>query len=437
MINYDEKIDTLCNPIDQVDKDFEDKIKSEKLTMAPFILADRGGCSFVTKVRNMEDAGGAVGIVIDSSDEDVKYVAMSDDGTGAGIRMPSMLISKRDGLKIIDFLKTASKEELSTMIIMAKFEMSRPDNRVEYDIWLSSSNDKALDFIQDFGKLDEQFGTDALMTPHYVFWKCENCEKEFTDANCFAGGKYCAQDSSNYKLSGRDIILEDLRQMCIYKQYYQNEGEDLEKRQIWWKYMKSIHQQCYSSVNYDCSDLAHKDVGISIEDTQKCVSDSWNMDIQGSTSLYNSPSLKNSLIDKEVEYEEKYGTSLFPAVVINNQTFRGQLEREAVFNAICSGFETIPDYCKRYIQYNLNNPDLLFMEEEGHSKGTVALICSLIMFVVLIILCLYRRYAKRQMKEQMHTQIEQAVSQYLALSNKDTEAGDRAGRSQQELSNYN
>jgi hypothetical protein len=37
---------------------------------------------------------------------------MSDDGSGAGIRMPSMLISKSDGMKIIDFLKTASKEQL-------------------------------------------------------------------------------------------------------------------------------------------------------------------------------------------------------------------------------------------------------------------------------------------------------------------------------------
>lgn len=37
--------------------------------LPPFILADRGGCSFVTKVRNMEDAGAAIGIVIDSSDE--------------------------------------------------------------------------------------------------------------------------------------------------------------------------------------------------------------------------------------------------------------------------------------------------------------------------------------------------------------------------------
>jgi len=50
--------------------------------------------------------------------------------------------------------------------------MSRPDNRVEYDIWYSSSNDLALDFIQDFMKLDKRLGEGALMTPRFVFWVC-------------------------------------------------------------------------------------------------------------------------------------------------------------------------------------------------------------------------------------------------------------------------
>ena len=48
--------------------------------------------------------------------------------------------------------------------------MARPDNRVEYDIWYSSSNDVALDFIQGFMKVDKRFGTDVLMTPRFVFW---------------------------------------------------------------------------------------------------------------------------------------------------------------------------------------------------------------------------------------------------------------------------
>jgi hypothetical protein len=37
------------------------------------------------KVRNIESAGGKVGIVVDEKTEDVQYVIMSDDGTGSGI----------------------------------------------------------------------------------------------------------------------------------------------------------------------------------------------------------------------------------------------------------------------------------------------------------------------------------------------------------------
>ena len=58
-----------------------------------FAIADRGECAFVEKVRNMEMLGAALGIVIDSTGESIESIVMSDDGTGAGIRIPSMLIS--------------------------------------------------------------------------------------------------------------------------------------------------------------------------------------------------------------------------------------------------------------------------------------------------------------------------------------------------------
>ena len=47
------------------------------------------------------------------------------------------------------------------------------------------------------------------------------------------------------------------------------------------------------------------------------------MDLKKSASLYNARTLRNTLIENEIAYEKKYGTSMFPAVVINNQTFRG------------------------------------------------------------------------------------------------------------------
>ena len=60
------------------------------------------------------------------------------------------------------------------------------------------------------------------MTPHYVFWKCPGCEDDYLKTDCYAGGKYCAVESSREELRGQDIILEDLRQMCLYKQLYKS-----------------------------------------------------------------------------------------------------------------------------------------------------------------------------------------------------------------------
>ena len=125
--------------------------------ITPFYIAERGECSFVKKVRNMESIGVAVAIIIDDTDENIESVIMSDDGTGGGIRIPSMLIGKTDGRKLIDFLQRADDKELDQTAIMAQFIMEKPDDRVEYDLWYTSSNDRALDFISDFKDQDAKF----------------------------------------------------------------------------------------------------------------------------------------------------------------------------------------------------------------------------------------------------------------------------------------
>lgn len=91
------------------------------------------------------------------------------------------------------------------------------------------------------------------MTPHYVFWKCTFCEKEYLESDCFGGGKYCAVEPSNEKQKGREIILEDLRQKCIYNEYYGSPST----RNLWWAYMEHVHSNCYNVINSDCSKKAH------------------------------------------------------------------------------------------------------------------------------------------------------------------------------------
>lgn len=121
------------------------------------MLAKRGKCSFVQKIRNMQNAGVAAGIIIDDRKEDIEHVLMSDDGTGGGIRIPSMLIGKKSGEKLIDWISSVNQTESSQMSIMMEFVMNHTENNiVNYDFWFTSSSDRALDFLEDFAQVEKK-----------------------------------------------------------------------------------------------------------------------------------------------------------------------------------------------------------------------------------------------------------------------------------------
>lgn len=68
----------------------------------------------------MESIGAAVGIVIDDKE---KISVMSDDGTGGGIRIPSMLIARDAGSILIDWFVKASAAERASVVLIAEFEL--------------------------------------------------------------------------------------------------------------------------------------------------------------------------------------------------------------------------------------------------------------------------------------------------------------------------
>lgn len=149
-IHFDSDNDMACN---EYDYHLVNEVKRNH-DLTPFFISNRGNCSFVQKVRNMENLGGAVGIVVDDHNENIEGVLMSDDGTGGGIRIPSMLIGKGDGKKLIDWWSRASDEEKANLVIMAEFVMPfEEDNKVEWDFWMTSSSDRALDFLEDFREM--------------------------------------------------------------------------------------------------------------------------------------------------------------------------------------------------------------------------------------------------------------------------------------------
>ena len=99
------------------------------------MIARRGSCTFVDKVRNAERAGATLLVVVDSRVENVTNVIMGDDGTGSGIRIPSMLIGKTDGETLIKFAKQKKGATL-----LAEFAIKGASDVAEVEFWYSSSS---------------------------------------------------------------------------------------------------------------------------------------------------------------------------------------------------------------------------------------------------------------------------------------------------------
>lgn len=235
------------------------------------VLVERGNCTFVTKVRNAERAGASLVVVIDSRKENITHVVMGDDGTGTGIRIPSMLIGADSGKKLKEFALNSGK----AATLQAEFVMKAPDNVVEMELWYSSNNVLALDFIKEFDRFMPRLTTYVDFKPHFVTWSCSSCAADVKENDCLGDGKYCAPNQKTSSMTGsyirgKDILIENLREHCLNEQasWYWDEKS-------WWDYMKHVHENCYDFVTDDCSKLAHKAIGYDYDITMQCVEKSF------------------------------------------------------------------------------------------------------------------------------------------------------------------
>ncbi len=79
---------------------------------------------------------------------------------------------------------------------------------------------------------------------------------------------------------------------------------------------------------------------------------------------------------------------------------------DAVFQGVCSGFESPPEVC------GLDSG----VKDEGITGFTLIMIVVMLVGINLFLILLYRRCTNREMKEDMQLQVNSAVSQYFALS---------------------
>jgi len=112
-------------------------------------------------------------------------------------------------------------------------------------------------------------------------------------------------------------------------------------------------------------------------------------------------SVKNSIIEKEIALWLDIGAQIYPSVVINKKTYRGQIEPLAVFNALCAGFKEPPQQCLKTLHREPASSIKAAIEANTTSdNATIAEIVIIAVFIVLLnVLVVYccRRRARRDL----------------------------------------
>jgi len=447
----------LCDPNVDTRKGFPTREKDATGKQAswpsPFILmVDRGGCTFVKKVRNAQRSGAAGVIIADNtclcSDADCMAVnsaaaamcesaepIMADDGSGADISIPSFLMFKHDADKI----KAEVKNNGPVQVSMA-WSLPNPDDRVEYDLWTVPTDVVSRDFLSNFKVVAQALGDKAYFTPHMYIYDgikshCQgNDHENFCYTLCTNNGRYCATDPDNdldKGISGADVVTESLRRLCVWNHYGASDGVG----EVWWDYVTEFQARCntpdYFS-NIDCIKDAYKNAKVDEDMVDRCMADSGGLTKDGS----------NAFLDLEISSQATRGVVVVPTAFVNTAAIRGALTVTNIFDAICAGFAegSTPDICNKCSR----SSDALACIKSGGKKGwspsagsqfsggnDSSKISTHTFFLTLLLVVgvagSFAVYYKKKTQDDMRDQVRGILAEYMPLQDDDDGAGGPGG----------
>ena len=381
-----------CSPINTLTNDENE---------SPFLLIKRGNCTFVTKVKYAQLSGAKIAIIMDDRDELSEEITMIDDGYSYSLRIPSIFIEKKDGDQLYSYL-TSSDSQKNNIVLTLTFDVQKSQN-LEYAFWLSTSNRNSFKLVREFEPYYGRISDKSKFVPHYNIWVCEVCARNNftldTPDNCISGGRYCCIDPDGRgPATGAQVVLEDLRQICIYRTH----------PDLWWKYMIKFDIECIEiQVVEDCSKKIMKEVDIDAEKVDNCFKDSFL-----TSNKINYETDDNWILMNETKLIRQMCIQFWPTVTVNNVSYKGNLEGKNVFEAVCSLYPEadIPETCN----------EVLGIQSHEHSEGlNVSLIlimvisCLILFFLFLVFI--YRRWVRSQLTNEMSSQVNQMVTQYIAF----------------------
>ena len=230
-----------------------------------------------------------------------------------------------------------------------------------------------------------------------VIFTFSSKSEEFIKNNCVSKGEFCAYDPDNEgKLTGRDVMLEALRQKCIFKTHSEKFLE----------YLDLYFVSCLSQMSKSCSESLMKRLRIDSNSVQSCFDHSF------SSLETEQVDNHNEILDQDRQVRKKLGVTEFPDFYINNIKYNGSMNIMDLLMSICSTSSQLDtSEC-----HNLDpTPDL------NDGTGFIIAINVVIFVIALVFLIAFiRKRMRTKFKKEVKTAIDRYMTEYSAIKNDGT-----------------
>lgn len=382
-----------------------------KIRLINIVMVRRGNCSFTHKVRIAQDTKDAHAVIIidredsDFTAESLANIIVADDGYGDGIHIPSVLISKEDGRRLIEAVERPQVQ----VVVELAWDLPT-DQVVTMDMWMSSASIESNKFLKEFAPKRRVLNEVMIFNPHYAVFSMEKGNPEVYSGVCLGNEpRFCAEDPDGAgSVTGEEVLMEDVRQLCIHDRtkVKRSSLEDLmsgkhlvEYAAKYWDYMEKFLDRCpldgtgSAKFGIECSEKVMREVNIDPTEIQECVL-----------------RRRETILQHELD-----NPAWSPrAIRINGWRYSGMLEADLVVRAVCSGFIHMPAECNQlYQQRDVFRPYVV--QKAGVSLGE--LFGWLLATIALGFVCmlLYKRYLKKEMRTTLREEVMLEVQAQMGL----------------------
>ena len=348
-------------------------------------------CEYTQKAFNVKARGGKIMLLIDDNNilNDEYNV---DDQLSNRIDIPTVIIPKSVG----EIIKQSISQPGSDKLIMSIKFLSTKDNGVlDMMLFFRSDDIKALSFFKEFNSYKNILSDKLHFTPIYKYntFPYEDTDNSIHDIKnnttpCIKSSKLCSTPNPSLLITNpRVILLENVRQSCIYSLY---------NIDTYWEYMINFRDVCADTNNPSFNSECSYNV---LKLTKSIPSDSTSIELI-ETCMHNMINEESKIEDDFAMFNKKrvYKT---PELMLNGVKYRGTWFNQYMFNSICNGFINDMEICKD------NSSKTATTGTSKMNVGTLLItsITLVIVVIMIVLLFCYRRSINRTLEEQLNLTI--------------------------------